>query len=530
MTLKQKLLSHKNNFILAFIVTGMILFPDILANYHWKHYADYDPFLVVLEILSIYIFLLLFTMTKKSYFIIASFFLVSIGFVEIVYYSFFRTYMKDYDWGLIAETEDIIGSLKSIISLVILVLFLMMIFLIILYLLEKYIKPKKNRYAKYILVPIFVLLFIGVKYYSHKFPNKTNFSSINASSTLVLAIIHAVSFQNEKKFLPYSVIKTNSEKPIVIMIMGESLNAKKMNLFGFHYSNTPMLNQLKTDTNFQYKLAISGGVNTSISVPTFFDVKREPQNRILVNSNKTNLMKLAKQNGYKTYWISTQKEEWQIKRIFHDADVVKTQRDWAKPLYDDVLVKYIKNINFNKKTFVVLHLRANHSPYEDFTPKTYYKWKFNYNNYHKYKLFSYMDSVLYVDSVIYSIVDYMKNNKKNFVIYFTSDHGEMLGAKEEHWIYGHSQLDINCAIVPFLYYSDRYEKNLNQSIYNHYSISKMLAHDLGFTIVNPNEDGSYFLNGVDDFGNWGFIHYRLPINTKKQETNTTLKILSLGHL
>lgn len=525
MTLKQKLLSYKNNFILAFIVTGMILFPDMLANYHWKHYADYDLFLFVLEILSIYIFLLLFTMTKKIYFIISSFFLVSIGFVEIVYYAFFRTYMKDYDWGLIVETEDIIGSLKSIISLVMLVLFLMVIFLIILYLLEKYIKPRKNRYAKYILLLSSGIFFIGAIYNSHKFPNKKYFSLINTSSTLVLAIAHAFSFHKEKKFLPYSVIKANSQKPIVIMIMGESLNAKKMNLFGFNYLNTPMLNQLKTDINFQYKSAVSGGVDTVISVPTFFYVKREPQNRILANSNKTNLMRLAKQNGYKTYWLSTQHEEREIEEVFQYADVVKTRRDWAKPLYDDVLVKYLKNINFNQKTFVVLHLRANHSPYEDFTPRAYYKWKFNYNDYHKYKLFSYMNSVLYVDNLIYSIIDYMKNNEKNFVIYFTSDHGEMLGTKEEHWVYGHSQLDINCAIVPFLYYSDRYKKNLNQAIYSHYSISKMLAHDLGFTVANPNEDGSYFVNGVDTFGKWGFIHYRLPINVKKQETNTTLEIL-----
>jgi len=173
------------------------------------------------------------------------------------------------------------------------------------------------------------------------------------------------------------------------------------------------------------------------------------------------------------------------------------------------LIKDLKKIDFNQKTFIVLHFRTNHAPYEKYTPKSFYKWKFNYENYHKHQFFSYLDSVLYVDSLIYKIIEYMKIHHKNFVIYFTSDHGEMLGFPWENERYGHSQLVWGDTFVPFLYYSDKFHKKLNKKIYNHYLIAKMLASDLGYEIINPNENGSYFVNGVQIDGSAGWIEYNL---------------------
>jgi len=98
--------------------------------------------------------------------------------------------------------------------------------------------------------------------------------------------------------------------------------------------------------------------------------------------------------------------------------------------------------------------------------KNFYKWKFNYEDYHKYKTYSYYDSILFVDYVISSIINYMKKYHKNFIIYFTSDHAEMLGFADEKGKYGHSQLVFGDTYVPFLYYSDKFHKNLNKVVYN----------------------------------------------------------------
>jgi glucan phosphoethanolaminetransferase (alkaline phosphatase superfamily) len=208
-----------------------------------------------------------------------------------------------------------------------------------------------------------------------------------------------------------------------------------------------------------------------------------------------------------------QEEGTTITSLLNYADIKKTRKDFNEK-YDDALLKELKKIPFKEKTFVVLHFRANHSPYEEYTPKSFYKWPFNYENYHKYKIYSYYDSVLYVDYIISNIINYMKKNHKNFVIYFTSDHGEMLGFPDEKGKYGHSQLVLGDTYVPFLYYSDKFDKNLTKKLYNHYLISKMLTRDLGYEIINPNENGLYFVNGVKIDGSAGWMEYNLTLPLK----------------
>jgi hypothetical protein len=45
---------------------------------------------------------------------------------------------------------------------------------------------------------------------------------------------------------------------------------------------------------------------------------------------------------------------------------------------------------------------------------------------------------------------------------------------------------------------------------NHYLISLKIAESLGYKITNPNEEeGMYFLNGTDVFGEAGFMKYDL---------------------
>ncbi len=101
----------------------------------------------------------------------------------------------------------------------------------------------------------------------------------------------------------------------------------------------------------------------------------------------------------------------------------------------------------------------------------------------------------------------MKKHAKNFVIYFTSDHAEMLGFPDENGRFGHSQLVWGDTYVPFIYYSDSFHKKLSKKYYNHYLIAKMLAEDLGYEINNPNDNGTYFVNGVKIDGSAGFLHY-----------------------
>ncbi len=97
----------------------------------------------------------------------------------------------------------------------------------------------------------------------------------------------------------------------------------------------------------------------------------------------------------------------------------------------------------------------------------------------------------------------------NFKIYFTSDHGERLGYRDDNFKYGHSELDFEVAKIPLLIFSNRKIKVENIPI-NHYQIGKMVLEDLGYKLNNPNDDKStYFINGLKLNGEAGFINYQI---------------------
>lgn len=511
-------MKYKANLGFALIFTIILLLPNFLANLWWENYYIFTSKNTLKEILITFFISLLISFAPKKQKLFWGLFFIGLNLIQIGYFGYFRTYTPPFQIDLLfSEYKDIMDSIKSIIYLVIFLIFALIVMLLLLNLFHRKTKPKSFKYTSLIITALLVILpFFMAKKRSVYMPNATHFGYLNTLFALDLWIINKLTPKKRIKFKPYAVKKIDGGKPIVIMIMGESLNFKRMHLYGWDVNDTPNLDKLKNDRNFVYKKAISGGVNTSVSIVTFFNVKREPQNIDLILSQKTNLMKLAKENNYTTYWLSMQEEGTTISTLLNYADFKKTRKDF-KEKFDDALINELKKIPFNKKTFVVLHLRVNHSPYEEYTPKRFYKWKFDYEDYHKYKTCSYYNSVLYVDYIIFDIINYMKRYHKNFVIYFTSDHAEMLGFKDEHGKYGHSQLVFGDTFVPFLYYSDAFHKNLNKTMYNHYIISKIIARDLGYEINNPNEDGTYFLNGVKIDGSAGFIHYKFNRHTENPE-------------
>jgi len=501
----------KNNLLFSLIFSIVIIVPNFIFNYYVENFYIFNDKHTIQEIIITFVlgFLISLLEDKKKIFFIT--FFIILNFIDIGYFSFFRIHLPPYQIELIfSEYKDILDSLYSIKEIVLLLFFALFILLFLFIKLNK-IKTETNRYVFYFLITLLIAFPIIIRKHTLNYmPNSTHFGFINTLFSFEIFISNKLfnSYKKEK-FKPYIIKKSDTQKPIVIVIMGESLNYKRMSLFGFEYNTTPLLDSLKGDKNFIYKKAISSGVNTPVGVASFFYLKREPKNIDLILSQKTNLLKLAKDNNYTTYWLSMQEEGTGIFPLLNQSDVVKTKKDF-KYQYDENLLKELKKIDFSKKSFVVFHLRANHSPYEEYTPNKFYKWRFDYKNYHKYKLFSYLDSVLYVDYIVYNIIDYMKNHHKNFVIYFVSDHSEMLGFEDEQKKYGHSQLTFGDTYIPFLYYSDKYHKELNQNFYNHYLISKMVAKDIGYKVINPNEKSDiYYINNVKIDGRSGFIEYNL---------------------
>ena len=495
------------NFLFALYFTLVLLLPDFIADIFWHGFYEINPYRTPKELIATFLIGLLLSFAPKIFTTTVTSIFLLFSFISIGFYAYFHNYLMPFDLGILQNSDDvkdIFYSLKDIAGLVIILLVLWGAFTFITYFVLKKLNPKSKKFA----VPLFLAALIIYPYFINKktniyLANFTHFSWFNTLNTIYLAGLKALKPHPHHNYKPYIVKKTDSGKPIVIMIMGESMNERYMHLFGWQDKNTPLLDTLKNDPHFIYKKAISCSVRTICSVTTFFYNKREPDNISLITKNYTNIMKLADENGYNTYWLSMQSDVSLISNIFNFAKHRKFVWQFKRQ-YDNELINELKKIPFNKKTFVVLHLKADHSPYLKYVPEKFYKFTPKDS-----KIWAYDNAILYTDYVIYNVIDYMKKHHKNFVIYFTSDHGEMMGYPWEGGRRGHSQLVWGDTYVPFLYYSDTYEKNLTKPIYNHYQISKMLTRDLGYKIVNANENGSYFVNGVNIDGSAGWIEYNL---------------------
>ncbi len=502
---------YKNHLFYAVILTFILISLDLVANLFYTNFYIYSTKFTLNQILiTLFLTLIISFLTRKLRIIFTSLFIL-MGLTAIGYFAFFRSYIQFYHLQLIfTEYKDIVGSLSSIstVLVVIFISYLLLISFLVIMIKKMNLKESKKMNYVFLLLLFLLPIIIGNRPYIF-LSNPLNFSYINMLYSTSLSANTLFEDNKNREFKSYKIEKTGSSKQNIILILGESLSYKRMHLYGYEKQNTPNLDKLKEKDNFFAIKAISAGINTPVAISTFFNIKREPQNMQVIYKEQSNLLKLAKDNGYKTYWLSTQEEGMSIASVTKFADVIKVKKDWQEPVFDDVLVDSLKNIDFSKKNFIVLHLRANHSPYEKYTPRKFKKADYKNRDYHTYKVNTYNESVLYVDYILSRMFKVLDNTKQNFKVYFTSDHGERLGYEDDSFKYGHSELDIEVAFVPFIVYQNE-PINMKEKIVSHYQIGKMVAKDLGYIIINENEyNDTYFLNGVNITGKSGYIEYKL---------------------
>jgi glucan phosphoethanolaminetransferase (alkaline phosphatase superfamily) len=493
--------------LIVFMFISVDVVGKILFGYEYVSLIDplKETFNTKIIIDFIYLLLLVFFfLFSRMRFVLFILYLLTL--IDFGHFYLFKTHIMPFEWGLVGfNINDIFEALKANVFMVFVLIFILMIFSYILFQFKK--RYKFFEVAGIVL--LIVVFFIPNKISTFQ-PSNKHLTIVNVLFSLDRFIYDLIFKKPLPKFKKYSYQKIDSGKPLVVFIMGESLNYKRMHLYGWDYNDTPYLDYLaKNDKNFVYKKAISYAPETTTSISSFFYNKREPQNIGVVNNK--NILELAKNNGYKVYWLSMQIDRGKLlPKFVNEADISMVRTDFKRK-YDDELVKKLKEINFSKKSFVILHFRANHYYYEDYTPKEFYKFPFNKKqDYHTYMVNSYMNSVLYVDKLIYDTINYLKSLNKPFVFYYTSDHGEFLGFPEEKGRYLHLYLDKLDCLVPFIYYSNKYKKDLSQTYYAHYQISKMLTRDLGYKLINPNEkEDIYYINSPVFDGRGGFIEYNI---------------------
>ena len=347
------------------------------------------------------------------------------------------------------------------------------------------------------------------------------YNSMNAFSACIFnRMLHSFG-QNTKlvEYKPYTAKKISTPENVnIVVIVGESINPKRMSLYGHSRNTTPYLNVLaKNNKNFIHKLGFSSSVLTTVATTMFFNVQREPNNMMHTAKQPTHLFKLAKDNGFTTAYISAQNslitrgmapnyvDIWHVREL---APLLEEKRGDFVIL--DMLEKY--KPRFSDKNFIVLHQRSPHSPYH-LRYKNYPqfdKWHTKNASRDENTRDTYDNAMLFTDYFLNETIEYFKkNSKRPTYIIWLPDHSELMG---ENGIWGHIIVNLEVSKIPFfvmtLNTKDTSFLNKFKDIFQptHYEIAKLVAELLGYKIINPNEKaGIFYVNGSVITGDAGWF-------------------------
>nr|VFK16158.1 MAG: Phosphoethanolamine transferase for glucans (OPG), alkaline phosphatase superfamily [Candidatus Kentron sp. LPFa] len=307
------------------------------------------------------------------------------------------------------------------------------------------------------------------------------------------------------RYEPYQLLE-NSITPDwdVILIIGESINYSHFSLFGYHKKTTPFLASLKNDRQFIFLPSLSRGVDTRVGVPLIFNVLYEPDNVDEFHRMEANVFRLAKNRGYNTYYFSTQKSgvlasHIGIGFIDHFHDVKSTMMPEGGD--DRRLLALLQDFHLpgESKSFIVLHQRNSHFPYEDNYSSDYNEFIDEPANSKEKMIAEYDNSIFFQDSFFQQLFSYLDlKRKRPLLVVYASDHGELFG---EQGLWGHGHLSEQSARVPLLVKGMDMDQAILEKFRGDacfttaYDVGKSIIHSLGWNLSNPNEDKNiYYIN------------------------------------
>lgn len=311
---------------------------------------------------------------------------------------------------------------------------------------------------------------------------------------------------SQQDFSPYRLVNLGDKAPpTIVVVMGESLTYSHMSLFGYGRKTTPWLDSMLGDANFVARPAIASGVSTKVSLPTFFNVLREPGNTLHLVRYETNLFKMAKSRGMATHFISAQNANLATYAGIEYADQLVTHESLSAAFAKDKdfsLLPYLERVDLSRPNFIVLHQRNSHGPYEESSVRDFDAWPLPPNaDRRTYAMGTYDNSIRSTDAFLKRLwADLNRQARGPVYLIMTSDHGEMVG---EGGRFGHNALTPEVIRVPFLFAAVKGDPAVVARIRamrhpTHYEIGREIARLIGYGIDNPNErESRYYVNGID---------------------------------
>lgn len=467
--------------------------------------------------------------------------------VQFFHFVYFGTLISPQEVGLVSsEMDEITVSLLGIWPALVKPLLLVLVVYSLLWWLLGRVQDYRFRIP---LAPTLLVLLLGVvlpvKAYKSTgsqafFPNPRHYSIKNSLYAISWYVGKELPrrFSGEHRvrhFAPYRLEEIPSALPAnIVMVMGESLNPNHMGLFGYARNTTPYFSALKDDPNLYYTKIYSGGVSTKVSVPSFFNLKREPGNVQVMYQREANLFRLAKSRGMRTWFLSTQSANLATYADGGAVDHFEAREDHLDEIEkrkDLVLLDMLQQVDFSRPNFVVLHERGSHSPYDKYHTDAFRVFPEDVEDTNAFRVNSYDNSVLFSDHVHNEIIKLLRSRSKlpTYVL-FTGDHGELLGP-QRHWKasiakaadmlqasslgsqgkWGHSILSPRTATVPFIVYAINGDPAMSERARHlpyptHFEMGRYIAGLLGYNVIDPNaEEGVYYAVGKDIAGTSGYM-------------------------
>ncbi|MDR0367326.1 MAG: sulfatase-like hydrolase/transferase [Rickettsiales bacterium] len=350
----------------------------------------------------------------------------------------------------------------------------------------------------------FVLLYLaGVLYVPYKtsnhdivsfFPRATRSSLYNAYNAFSYYVFKGASAPEGIKARPYGIVPSpGTRRRNVVLIIGESVSRGRMSLYGYGRDTTPGLKKIVGEKGWRVYDGISASSATKDSLPMLMNAIYEPCNLDQMRGGLTNLFKIAADNGFATWFITSQDSKLLDGNSMKYADNVIEKAN--RPLVsfsrgDFYIADELGEIDWSRPNFVVVFTRANHVDYKkryQFRPE-FAKWDDSAGLPRgEFLVNSYDNSMSYLDAAVSEMVSRIPDGA---AVAITADHGELLG---EGGLYGHFHTYPATFEVPMV---SNLAVDSSGGISTHYDLAKAVSAALGARIENENEiKGLKFASG-----------------------------------
>jgi hypothetical protein len=229
-------------------------------------------------------------------------------------------------------------------------------------------------------------------------------------------------------------LRDSESLPNIVLVVGESLAASHLTLYGYDKPTTPRLQELFDHKELvAFRDAVVMGPHTRTSVPYIMTGLSgpDPDGRVL---HAPTVTQYAKARGYHTAFVSAQEESWgELDSMLREGtDSFRSGIEFASHVdvlkgADDLVVlehgvlPAIRSLA--EPFFLVVHMDGSHLPYGDHSP-----------SWHKFfpedgvnGTAAYDNSIRVTDEFVARVFEALRQRDPHAWMFFSSDHGQPLG-------------------------------------------------------------------------------------------------------